>query len=60
MGELPADGFAARSSMALIGPVDRDPIVDAVDAAEFLDVEVEHVTMIGAPLPISLVSARLA
>jgi len=48
MGELPTEPFAARSSTALTGAVAGDPVADAVDAAEFLDVEVDHLAGIGA------------
>jgi hypothetical protein len=39
--ELPADAFATRSSIALTSAVAGDSVADAVDAAEFLDVEVD-------------------
>src|SRR5271170_5087660 len=48
MGELPSEAFAARSSIALTGPVAGDSVADAVDAAEFFDVEVDHLAGIGA------------
>ncbi len=46
--ELPTDPFAARPSVALTPAIARDAMSDLLEAAEFFDVEVNHLAGMGA------------
>ena len=43
MDKLPAVSLAFRALVGLSGPIARDAMADPLEAAEFLDVEVDHV-----------------
>ena len=49
--ELPAEPFAARPSVALTPAMACDAMSDLLEAAEFLDVEVDHLAGMGALVP---------
>src|SRR6185295_14549744 len=42
MDELPAEPFAARSPIALPSAIAGDAVANAIDPAELLDIEVDH------------------
>ena len=42
MDELPAEALAAASPAALASTVARDPVADAIDSAEFFDIDVDE------------------
>ena len=46
--ELPAEPFAARPSVALTPAVAGDAVSDLLEAAELLDVEMDHLAGMGA------------
>ena len=49
--ELPAEPFAARPSAALTPAIACDAMSDLLEAAEFFDVEVDHLAGMGAFVP---------